>query len=198
MTRLLDAASVVFARRGFFAASVEEVAEEAGFSKGAVYSNFKSKDELLLAMMQRHMAERIARIEEVAEKALRRGQSRAIEVAQAFMEILDADEDWMLLMLEFWACAGRNPEMRNRLAVHRRKMHLAVAEMVEAGTKSEGIRLDLPPEVVASAVFAIGDGIALERFSDPDGVPRDLMGIVLGRFFEALHLKDPDPTPPSE
>ena len=61
--QLLDAARVVFGHRGFNAATVGEVAEYAGFTKGAVYSHFGSKDELLLALVQRQMAERIARIE---------------------------------------------------------------------------------------------------------------------------------------
>ena len=94
---LMNSAAKVFALRGLQQASIDEVAEDAGFTKGAFYANFKSKEELFLAMLDERFAKRIADIEEVIA-----GEGTAAEKAQRagdqFVRMLRADAEWERLL----------------------------------------------------------------------------------------------------
>ena len=110
-SRLMNAASKVFSCKGMQQASIDEVAQEAGYTKGAFYANFKSKEELFLAMLDEKFAQRIEDIERViagegttAEKARRAGDD--------FVELISADPEWERLFFEFSAYAMRNEEFR--------------------------------------------------------------------------------------
>src|SRR3954465_4684412 len=94
--QLLEAAARVFARRGYHEASVEEIAAEAGFTTGAVYSNFAGKEELFLALAEREVTHRGAEIRAVAEAA-ERGEAPGQEAADQFRTFLERDPDWPLL-----------------------------------------------------------------------------------------------------
>src|SRR4051794_25123127 len=99
---LLAAASVVFARRGYHEASVEEIAAEAGYSTGAVYSNFAGKQELFLALSDREVAKRIAELRALAD-SVEAGGDAAAEAGRRFRELLERDREWPLLFYEFWS-----------------------------------------------------------------------------------------------
>src|ERR1700746_218759 len=113
--RLLDAARTVFARRGYHGASVEEIAAEAGFSTGALYSNFDGKENLFLALMDHvidaYCAEIAAEVDGVASVADRAGDG-----ARHWMEIVEREPEMLMLFVEFWAYAARAPGARERVA----------------------------------------------------------------------------------
>src|SRR5215218_2301855 len=115
---LVAAAARVFARRGHHQATVEEIAAEAGFSTGAVYSNFDGKEELFLALADRQVAERVAEIQAVAGAA-ERNDDAGLEAAEQFRAFLESDPDWPLLFYEFWSLSIRNPELQDELAKRR-------------------------------------------------------------------------------
>src|SRR6478609_1674238 len=96
--RVLRAAGAVFAERGFAAATLDQVAAAAGFTKGAVYSNFGSKDELFLALMEAEAADRV----DVVENSLRETGDLAGALAAVGAELSRRDSTWQLLFLEFW------------------------------------------------------------------------------------------------
>src|SRR6188472_3717601 len=108
---LLDTAAKVFARRGYRGASVEEIAEEAGYSHGAVYSNFEGKADLFLAVFEDYMAERARELAatqvDVAEGAPLEVRARAL--ADQWMDRLERDRESVVLHMEFIAHAGRDP-----------------------------------------------------------------------------------------
>src|SRR5207245_10851611 len=121
----------VFARRGRQQASIDEVAEEAGFTKGAFYANFKSKEELFLAMLDERFAQRLEEIERViagggsaAEKARRAGD--------AFVANLRADREWERLFFEFSAYAARDEDFRQELVTRYRAMRGGIAAALQA------------------------------------------------------------------
>src|SRR5207249_8454527 len=123
---LMRSAAQVFARRGLQQASIDEVAEEAGFTKGAFYANFKSKEELFLAMLDERFAQRIEDIEAViagegstAEKARRAGDQ--------FARNFRADPEWERLFFEFSAYAARDEEFREELVTRYRAMREQMA-----------------------------------------------------------------------
>jgi AcrR family transcriptional regulator len=183
--RLLSSAARVFARRGYHAASVEEVAEEAGFSKGAVYSNFAGKEELFLAMLEERFAARLASV-----RATVAGPGEPDEQARRgggdFMATFAADPDWPPLFMEFCAYAQRNPAVRRRLAARVRALRSAMAEILAARAAELGVELPLPAEQLAAMTFAMASGTAMERQLDPDGVPDELLGTMLELFFAGV------------
>jgi AcrR family transcriptional regulator len=187
---LLDAAARVFLRRGFFAASLDEIAEEAGYSKGAIYSNFSDKEELLLALIAERVELRRQRC--VAVGAARVGcdaktQAAAIE----YVAMLDEQREWLALFLDFWTCAARNPELQHRFAEEYRRMKATIAELVD-----QELELSVPVDEVVTAMFAIGQGIALERVADPDGVPDGLLGHLLAAYLHRVGI--PRSVPPDD
>ena len=112
---LVAAAARVFARRGYHKATVEEIAAEAGFSTGAVYSNFGGKEELFLAIADRQVQARVSEITAVGDAAEGEGDAGAA-AADQFRAFLEADPDWPLLFYEFWSLSVRNPELLGALA----------------------------------------------------------------------------------
>jgi AcrR family transcriptional regulator len=183
--RLLAAAARVFARRGFHAASVEEVAEDAGFSKGAVYSNFNNKEDLFLAMLEARFAERLAEVRATVEGAGAPGE-QARRSGEGFVRMLAADPEWPPLFMEFWAYAQRNPAVRRRFAAQVRELRRAIGEILEARAAEAGAELPVPAEQLAAMTFAMATGVALERQLDPEAVPDELFGTMLEMFFAGV------------
>src|ERR687893_2439342 len=106
---LLDAAARVFARQGFHGASVEQVSEEAGFSTGALYSNFEGKEELFLALYEERIRRRRRELREVVGGSS--GPAEGLEAVGANVaELMSSDRDWFLLYFEFLLHAAREPE----------------------------------------------------------------------------------------
>jgi AcrR family transcriptional regulator len=183
--RLLASAARVFARRGFHAASVEEVAEDAGFSKGAVYSNFASKEDLFLAMVEARFRDRLTAIRAaVAEPGAPGEQAR--RSADSFIRTLAADPEWPPVFMEFWAYAQRDPSVRRRFAAQVRELRAAVAAILAARAEELGVELPLPAEQLATMTFAMATGFAMERQLDPGAVPGELFGTMLEVFFAGV------------
>ena len=170
---LVTAAARVFARRGYHKATVEEIAAEAGFSTGAVYSNFAGKEELFLAIADRQVADRIAEIEAVADAAEGQGDAGA-EAADQFRAFLEADPDWPLLFYEFWSLSVRNPELQGELAKRRDAIRDALADTLERIASQLGFKLRFPAPVLATAIAASLNGLAFERAADPDALPDEV------------------------
>lgn len=168
----------MFASHGFQAATVDLIAEEAGFSKGAVYSNFDSKEDLFMAMLEQHIEEQRARMAQ-AVSTEESYEGRAMVGAAQFMEMVRTEPEWILLFLEFTAYASRNPELRPRLAEQMRRFHSTVKELLEEGVRTFGIKGEVPSNEMAIAVMALGHGMALHQLVDPEGVADELYGVML-------------------
>ncbi len=175
----------MFAERGFAGATLDDVAEAAGFSKGAVYSNFKSKDELFYALMGERIEERVeSATDAISHRSSAEAQS--LEVGRRLTEKLTEQPEWHLLFIEFWARAVRDPELREEFARRRRPLRLSIAELVERAAAEHGVQLPISPESLATAVLALSNGLAIERLADPDSVPTELFGAVLNLMLGAL------------
>ena len=169
--RILDAAASVFARRGFHGASVDQVAEEADFTKGAVYSNFGSKDELFLAVLEARFRTQAQFYEDLARQAQASPDTELADLLPA----LDApNEVWCLLEFEFWLYALRNPDIGERMASLYRRYRAQLAP-VAAGYASD----DISPWEVVSAAIALYHGLTLQHHSDPGAIRPDLVARVL-------------------
>jgi AcrR family transcriptional regulator len=172
--RLLDAAQTVFARRGFVAASLDEVAEEAGLTKGAVYSNFDSKEDLFQAVLDDRYNDRTMRIADLVD-ATASFDEQAAEGARMLLDYFEEERIMTLLTLEYEAYAIRNPEFASKARAHGRELRRAVADLIAQHTQKLG-DLPLTPDELAIAFIALSNGMALLKLSDPEGVPDDLLG----------------------
>jgi AcrR family transcriptional regulator len=170
---LVAAAARVFARRGYHQATVEEIAAEAGFSTGAVYSNFDGKEELFLAIADRQVQDRVAEIGAVADAAEGKGDAGA-EAAVQFRTFLEADPDWPLLFYEFWSLSVRNPELQGELAKRRDAIRDALADTLERVANELGFDLRFPAPALATAIAASLNGLAFERAADPAALPDEV------------------------
>lgn len=179
--RLIDAAAKVFARRGYHPASVEEIAAEAGFSTGAVYSNFDGKEALFLALADREVAERVGEIRAVADAA-EGGADANAEAAEQFRRFLEQDPDWPLLFYEFWSFGVRNARIREEFATRRQAVRDALAETLERVAAEAGFELRFPAPTLATAISATLNGLAFERAADPESIPQE----VLAEFVSAI------------
>lgn len=177
--RILAAAATVFAQRGLDGASLDDVAAAAGFTKGAVYSNFAGKDELILALMDEQVADRLA----AAVASMQHGGGTSTEQIRALGEQLTralvAGRDWQLLFLEFWTHAARDPAIGAAFAEHRRHLRDAIAFVLADQTDRLDLHLAIPPAQLATVVLALSNGLAIERLPDPSAVPDQLFGTVL-------------------
>jgi AcrR family transcriptional regulator len=175
---LLAAAAAVFARSGYDGASVEEIAEQAGYSHGAVYSNFDGKADLFLTVFEDYMAERAR---ELAATQVDLGEdtpleARARALADQWMARFAADRESFVLHMEFIAHAGRDPELAGRFGARSAALREAVAHYISAYQEEAGAELPLPPDDIAMVLRALGIGLAIEALVSPEAVRPDLYG----------------------
>ncbi|MCV7344295.1 TetR/AcrR family transcriptional regulator [Mycolicibacterium rhodesiae] len=159
--RLIESAAKVFCRTGFEAAPIDVIAEEAGFSRGAFYSNFESKDELFLALLSGHLDAEI----ETLSRALDRIKA-ADELAPAIerrYRVLGEDSSWCLLTTEFQLYAMRGGKMAGQFATIYESYRQRLGELIETHFDRLGIVSTLSPYEFGVAQVALSHGLALQR-----------------------------------
>ena len=165
---LLDAAKVVFARRGFHGASLEEIAETAGFTRGAIYKNFADKEELFLAVWERYN-ERV--LGEFAELLAGGDDFVSVDlsvIAEKWRETQTSDPDHFALGLEFNLYLLRNPDVRERVTVRRHEGAHRVAQFMEERATAAGGRLPMPADDLAYIFLITSDGFTEASLTDPE------------------------------
>jgi AcrR family transcriptional regulator len=189
--RLLDAAERVFLRRGLQGSSVEEVAAEAGFTRGAFYSNFKSKDELFVELLQdrvyrqyAHMAEEAQEQPGTPRERLRWGIERVRDVQK------DERGRWLFrLWLECLTQAARDGEFRELAASFWSGNRTLLAGQIKATFKEVGRKAPLPPDQIATAMIALDVGLAVQHLVDPEEVSLEayvpLFDLLFGSLVDA-------------
>jgi AcrR family transcriptional regulator len=167
---LLDAAQRVFLRDGFHGASLAAIAEEAGYTFGAVYSNFEDKDDLFLAVLD---AESRWRVPLHADLLLDAPSPEAGLRASAreFAQYAREHPDWTGVYVEFWTHASRRPELRRRVAERHQRLIDEVTELVEESARRWGIEFTVPAREVVRGTYALSRGLGLERLLDPEATP---------------------------
>lgn len=181
---LVESATRVFADKGLHGASIDDIAAAAGFTKGAFYANFKSKEELFLVMLDVHFAERLASIERATSNHTDIPQ-QAERVGREFVAALRGDEDWCRLFLEFSSHAARHEEFRAEFVARTDAMRAGVAAILARRAAESGIVPTVEPDVVARMTFAMAHGVAIEQLLD-ETTPADLFGVMLRMFFTGL------------
>jgi AcrR family transcriptional regulator len=188
--QLIRAAAGVFARRGFQAARVEEIAEEAGYSHGAVYSNFAGKEELFLAVFEQYMTQRI---EEVAHATEIEGSfaERARAAADQWMQRFSEDRDTFLLHLEFMIHAARNPKLSKQLGERMAALRLEIERRLANREAETETALPLPAADLAQVLRALGIGLAVEALNQPGEINTRLYGDFVALIANLLETSGP-------
>jgi AcrR family transcriptional regulator len=184
--RLLDAALETFAELGFAAASVEDVCRRGGFTRGAFYSSFRSKDELFAALFTRESARNLAR----ARADLAGIEDEADPVSAAVDRCLStfrADRTWVLVLTEYRLHAARSGEAAASLRRHTDEMLDGVTALIDDTARRAGVHLAIPAPRLARAVMALHDGLVIGRVvmgrvdgaGDDDDLERDALLLLL-------------------
>jgi AcrR family transcriptional regulator len=184
-SRLMAAAAEVFAARGLERATVDEVAGEAGYTKGAFYANFETKEALFLAMLDEHFAKRLDEIDRVLDSGAPVTE-QARMAGEDFSTSLAADPEWSRLFFEFCVRALRDERFRSELVPRQRALRDRIAAGFRDHAGAIGGEPPLPAELVAAMTYAMADGFALARLLEPESVPEDMFGSMLAVFFTGL------------
>jgi AcrR family transcriptional regulator len=173
---LLAAAAQVFAERGFHGASLDEVATVAGFTKGAVYSNFKNKEDLFLALFRARYEQETAALRATLDASDVPSEARLSDFVALFQDQTHlARSNFGLLYQEFWLYAARNPEVRSQFAQIDDEAVESLAELIAA--EREGLGLDPLDNAVQTAriIEVLFRGIGLLRILQPDVADESLI-----------------------
>jgi len=196
---LVAAAREVFLRRGFHGASLEEISEQAGYTKGAVYSNFAGKDELFLAVLDAHAAGR------ARAYALAAGGAPSLEeglraLSREMTGGAESDPRWVPVLIEFWTHASRHEALRRQVSERHERNLDVIAALLQGLADQHGTGFRIPVREVARGHSAQRNGMELERLLDPRAAdPRAMeemtIGFVLGMTAgqAPAHTRDPAP-----
>jgi AcrR family transcriptional regulator len=177
--RLLEAAARVYARSGFGGATLDQVAAEAGFTKGAVYSHFGSKENLLLALMEEHLASQVSEQVELFDRE-RTTWERPLAGSDHWIDQLEEDPDPFRLFVELWVYAQRDERLRERLAGGLQALRETFGRF--AAQSAEDAGLDPPATATdqfANVMLSMGLGLSMLKLIDPESVSGSLLGAVL-------------------
>jgi AcrR family transcriptional regulator len=181
---LLKSAAKLICRKGLANASVEDVAADAGYTKGAFYANFKSKEELFLVMLDERYSSELERL----EASLPGEGAPAEEVRDAsedFIHFARSDPEWPKLYFEFTAYAARNPEFRQELATRNQAMRERVAELFRRWAANFPVDPPFPYEDMARMIWCMVDGFLVMQLTEPE-IDDELYATMVATFFRGV------------
>ncbi|MEZ0352968.1 TetR/AcrR family transcriptional regulator [Mycobacterium sp. pR1184] len=181
--RILDAASKVFAAEGFAGATIDAIGQAAGFTKGAVYSNFESKDELFLALVDREFELRGEQIAIALDSSGGDTAAAAREVSRSVLDSVRGRSDYYVLLVEYWLRAQRDPLLRERLIGRRRAAADEALRIVES---TDTVPSDRRLADVAQLVVTLNLGVAMEEVLRPGSINPDLLAQLITALLESI------------
>lgn len=186
---LLDAAGRVFAERGLDA-SIDEIAAAAGYTKGAFYASFASKEELFLEVVDVRFQTEATRLDELlAGDRDPEGQARAAAID--FVRFVSADPGWPRLFFEFTVRAVREPAFREHLAARYDALRERLTEVYRRWTRELGVESAIPLDQVATMTYCMANGFLAERLIDPS-IDEEVFGSMMAVFIRGLQAMAED------
>jgi AcrR family transcriptional regulator len=181
---LLQSATKLICRKGITEASVDEIASDAGFTKGAFYANFRSKEEMFLVMLDEKYAAELERLEaHLPGDGVPAEEVR--ESAEDFIRFVRSDPEWTKLYFEFVAHAARNADFRQELATRDRAMQQRMADVIRSWASDFPGEPPFSYEDLAKMLFAMGNGFLMTQLIEPD-VSEELYGTMNATFFRGI------------
>jgi AcrR family transcriptional regulator len=185
--KLFEAAACVFEDQGIGGASIEAIAAAAGFTRGAFYSNFKSKDELIIAMLEDHVEQSILRIRDLLER-----HRNLADFIEALKTMGRSQQDPLgrspLLHMEMILFVARAEKRRPELAKRLRARRKLVTDIIETTARNSGRTVILNPAWAGALVLALEDGFRLHRLIDPETTPPDSFFRAIGDLQRAMGI----------
>lgn len=182
-TALIDVARRHFSAQGYSATSLDKIAAEAGFTRGAIYANFDGKPGLLLAVLDARLEDQVAELTEVGtdldELARWRTHNAARERGLAWA------------VTEFRLVALRDDTLRSQLRERERTLRAAFADLVDQAAASLDLSLPIPSEQAAAALLALGDGLTQQHELDPEAIDQGTFEMVLALLIRGMQADDP-------
>jgi AcrR family transcriptional regulator len=183
---LLAAALRVFAKRGYRQAGVDEIAAEAGYSKGALYWHFPGKEELLLALLDERidapMREMVALLE-----AAPPDRDMSLQATREFARQMEEQREAVLVDREYWTLAIRDRELSARYVRRQSELRASLARAIDARARHlSTLELPMPGEQVARLVMSIIGGLAVDELTEPGSVDPQLLGEALALIYSGL------------
>src|SRR6476661_5490889 len=183
--RVLEAASEVFAERGFHGATVEDICERAGFTRGAFYSNFSSKDDLVLELSRRHAENLVERIRRASKREHATAEEVLRDVFAALADDSRSKERWLVLTTEFTLHAIRDANARRAWAAQQRRVRDELVTVVDEAVARKGQSLPIPTELFVLAAMSLAQGSMTQRLVEPSSLSvgeleRTVLPILLG------------------
>jgi AcrR family transcriptional regulator len=177
---LLDAARRTFLARGYAGATIDAIAEEAGFSKGVVYSQFSGKADLFLALLEERVGWRAAENDRLVED--HPGPGVLVALLRSSERRSTEDAGWARLLIEFRVAATRDPEVNDRYAALHAHSVARLAACIQAALGKDGVEPVFPPHTFAQLIFALNSGAILEQAADPSALPFARLEELLSRL----------------
>jgi AcrR family transcriptional regulator len=179
--RLLDAAHAIFMKKGFVGASVEDIALAAGYTRGAFYSNFGSKAELLVELLRRDHEAMQADLRAIVESQTSREEMEAS--VTAYYSRMALDNKTFLLWVEAKLLAARDARFRARFTAFLKEKRDHLAEYIEEFSARAGTPMPLEPDLLVIGLIGLCDGVQFLSTADPQHVTPTVVEAVLNRFF---------------
>ncbi|HXP53592.1 MAG TPA: TetR family transcriptional regulator [Streptosporangiaceae bacterium] len=183
---LLDAATRVFARKGYAGASVDDIAEAAGFTIGALYSNFSGKEDLFIELLSARSSTRMADALAIVGDSDAPIEQRRSRLADHLVEVAAQDADLAVLEAEFWLYAMRKPDFHERLTAQFRENRDSLAALLADWAQDQGRSGAIPFEGLSTILLALFQGLVKLRRTDPALVPDDLYATAIRWLFAGL------------
>jgi AcrR family transcriptional regulator len=175
---LLDAAEEVFARKGLTGAALEDIADAAGYTRGAIYSHFGAKEELFLAVIDRRRQRFLDGFNEIIQSFSRVSDLDVDELADRWREV-GSDPHRAALNYELTLFLLRNPGARERLAAQRLETIRSLGEVISKDVARLGATLTMPAETLARVILAVNDGVTLDSHLDGVDLYRPYLQLVV-------------------
>jgi AcrR family transcriptional regulator len=182
--RLLAAAERTFARDGFEAARLEDIAGRAGYTRGAFYANFRSKEDIFLALLEDWVRERIGAVNALLAK--QESPAQRLKALREHYAQIARDRRLLLLTLEFKLFAVRHRQAHARLRARQRRIRRSAANLLLRIAAATGRRLPVSSTGAAAALSALANGLLLENLVDSRTITDEEVRHLLGVFFDAL------------
>jgi AcrR family transcriptional regulator len=184
-TKITEAAIKLFSARGYNKASVDDICEEAGISKGAFYHHFESKQALFLALLDGWLQTIDSAIEASRDKT---APETFMQMTEAFPYLFETAGEGLPMFLEFWLQASRDKKVWDASIAPYRRYHKYFTSLIKKGVE-EGSFADVDPELAARMIVATAMGLLLQSLLDPKGakwekVARDSTTLLLDSFLK--------------
>jgi AcrR family transcriptional regulator len=179
--RLLAAAEQALARHGYGGASIDLIASEAGYSKGAIYSNFKGKEAIFLELLRLYMCRDMAELQKIVDLE----PDRVATAVTGWLQTMHIENDCPLLMTELQLQARRSPIFAERYYALQEQHTRALGKILKRYFKARSVPLPIDPLDLAGSMIALAHGLSLQRPPSNAGSP-NAAGRVIDRLLRLL------------